>query len=248
MDLPEASCSEEGGVRYLHLGDTPWVQGCMRVRKPYAIELEYVQRMLAWLLWHEVSDSAGLAALRTVQLGLGAASLTKFCGHELGSDNTAVELNPQVIAICRSWFALAPDAARSRVLCMDALDWVQDPNNANTVDALMVDLYDHEAAGPVLDTPVFYRACRSVLKEGGLVSINLFGRSQNFEQSLVTLAQVFGRDQVWYFKPTREGNAVVLAGKGVQLPPAEVLQARCVQLRSLWQWKTSSWLKALKAA
>jgi spermidine synthase len=247
-DLPEASCSEEAGVRYLHLGDTPWVQGCMRVRKPTAIELEYVQRMLAWLLWHEASDAAALQQLHTVQLGLGAASLTKFCTQELGCDNAAVELNPQVIAICSSWFALAPETPRSRVLCGDALDWVQDPHNANTVDALMVDVYDHEAAGPVLDSAAFYRACRSVLKDGGLVSINLFGRTQNFAQSLATLQQVFGRDQVWHFMPTREGNAVVLAGKGVALPAAELLQARCVQLRSLWGWKTNTWLKALKTA
>ena len=47
LDLPSVSCSEEAGVRYLHLGDTPWVQGCMRVRKPLQIELGYVQRMLA---------------------------------------------------------------------------------------------------------------------------------------------------------------------------------------------------------
>lgn len=247
-DLPSVSCSEEAGVRYLHLGDTPWVQGCMRVRKPLTIELEYVQRMLGWLLWYEPSDSAALQQLHTVQLGLGAASLSKFCAQVLACDNTAIELNPQVIAICRSWFALGPDTARSRVRCMDAMAWVQNAQNAHSADALMVDLYDHEAAGPVLDSAEFYRACRQTLKDGGLMTVNLFGRSQNFEQSLHTLGQVFGRDQLWYFKPTREGNAVVLAGKGLSLPPVDVLQARCVQLRSLWQFKTNNWLKALKNA
>ena len=78
------------------------------------------------------------------------------------------------------------------------------------------------------------------------MTVNLFGRTQNFAQSLATLQQVFGREQVWRFMPTREGNAVVLAGKGAALPAAEVLQARCVQLRSFWGWKTTNWLKALK--
>jgi spermidine synthase len=245
-DLPSVSCSEEAGVRYLHLGDTPWVQGCMRVRKPQSIELDYVQRMMAWLLWHDVMDSAALQNLATAQLGLGAASLTKFCQHQVGSDNTAIELNEQVIAICRAWFALAPDDARHRVLCMDAMAWVQAPENAASMDALMVDLYDHEAAGPVLDSRDFYAACRSVLKDGGLLSVNLFGRSQNFERSLATLQQVFGRDQVWAFKATREGNAVVLAGKNAPLPAHDVLQARCVQLRELWQFKSATWLKQFK--
>mgnify|MGYP001373257436 FL=1 len=110
----------------------------------------------------------------------------------------------------------------------------------------MVDLYDHEAAGPVLDSRAFYAACCQVLKEGGLLSVNLFGRSQNFERSLASLQQVFGREQVWAFKPTREGNAIVLTAKGLALPSADVLQARCVQLRELWQFKSATWLKQLK--
>ena len=50
QDLPMVTVSEHAGVRYLHL-DTPWVQGAMRLSKPDAIELEYVRRMLAALLW-----------------------------------------------------------------------------------------------------------------------------------------------------------------------------------------------------
>ena len=63
--------SEEGGVRFLHFG-TEWVQGAMRLKKPNHIELEYAQQMMAWLLFIETPE-------RIVQLGLGAAALTKFC-------------------------------------------------------------------------------------------------------------------------------------------------------------------------
>ena len=55
LDLPGATLSEFDGVRYLHLGDTPWVQGAMRLRKPDVLELDYVQRMCVWLLWREAS-------------------------------------------------------------------------------------------------------------------------------------------------------------------------------------------------
>ena len=48
-ELAPATISEADGIRYLHLG-TPWVQGAMRVRKPLALELEYLQRMMAWML------------------------------------------------------------------------------------------------------------------------------------------------------------------------------------------------------
>ena len=46
------------------------------------LELEYVRRMMAWLLagatW---TLGAGGRALHAVQLGLGAAALTRFCLH-----------------------------------------------------------------------------------------------------------------------------------------------------------------------
>jgi hypothetical protein len=42
---PPATITEFEGVRSLHLG-TSWVQGAMRVAKPDAIELEYVQMMM----------------------------------------------------------------------------------------------------------------------------------------------------------------------------------------------------------
>ena len=46
---PPATLSELRGVRFLHLG-TPWVQGAMRLAKPDAIELTYVQMMMMWML------------------------------------------------------------------------------------------------------------------------------------------------------------------------------------------------------
>ena len=90
--LPEVNISEYDGVRSLHLG-TEWVQGTMTVREPFEIELEYVQRMMAWLLFVEPNSVPWRHAM---QLGLGAASLTKFCYKRLRMQTTAIELNPQV--------------------------------------------------------------------------------------------------------------------------------------------------------
>ena len=44
--LPEVHFSDHGDIRYLHLG-TDWVQGSMRMDKPFDIDLDYVQRMMA---------------------------------------------------------------------------------------------------------------------------------------------------------------------------------------------------------
>ena len=54
-DLPEVTISESAGVRYLHLG-TPWIQGAMLIDDPFAIELEYVRRMMVWMLLREPTE------------------------------------------------------------------------------------------------------------------------------------------------------------------------------------------------
>ena len=42
----------DAGVRYLHFG-SEWVQGAMRIRRPFALELAYTREMLAGLLLHD---------------------------------------------------------------------------------------------------------------------------------------------------------------------------------------------------
>ena len=91
-DLAPATVSEADGVRYLHLG-TPWVQGAMRVRKPHTLELEYIQRMMVWMLFR---DAAVVDKGHAVQLGLGAGAITRFCHRNLRMKTTAVELNPSL--------------------------------------------------------------------------------------------------------------------------------------------------------
>ena len=119
-DETAATISEIDGVRYLHLG-TPWVQGAMRIARPLEIELEYVQRMMAWMLWRPSDEIAdGLA----VQLGLGAGAITRFCHRKLRMRTLAVEINASVIAACRMWFRLPADDERLCVLHDDAARWV----------------------------------------------------------------------------------------------------------------------------
>ena len=67
------------------------------------------------------------------------------------------------------------------------------PPTCRTVDALNVDLYDHEAASPCWTTRTSMPACRSVLQHGGLMTVNLFGRRASFARSSLRIAKVFGR-------------------------------------------------------
>jgi spermidine synthase len=225
LELPPVTVSEYEGVRYLHLGSI-WVQGAMRIRQPQKVELDYIQRMLASLLWRPTSL---LGHGHAVQLGLGAGAITRFTCQQLGMTTTVVEINPAVIDIGALWFALPEQA---EVVRGNAADWLAQAA-PGSVDLLHVDLYDHEAAAPVLDSQDFYAACRQVLASGGLMSVNLFGREASFERSIARIAAAFGDDQVWSLRPTREGNTVVVAGQGVVVPDrAELIdRAAAVQQR-----------------
>ncbi len=237
-----ATLSEFDGVRFLHL-DSIWVQGAMRIRKPDQLELEYIQRMCAWMLWR---DEAQLCDGHAVQLGLGAAALTRFCHGQLKMQTTAVEINPEVIAACRQWFRLPANDARLEVINDDAGRWVLDDSRLQTVDVLNVDVYDHDAASPVLDDEAFYAACRGLLVEGGLMTVNLFGRSASFARSAARIARAFGSDQVWSLAPTKEGNTVVVAARGVVVPSREVLEQRAATIESRFKLPARKWLRLVR--
>lgn len=242
LDLPEVCFSDDGVVRHLHLG-TPWIQGSMRMDAPDEIELEYVQRMMAWLLFVPAAQVAGLHAM---QLGLGAGALTKFCFKKLHMQTTAIELNAQVVLACRQWFRLPAPSARLRVVLADAAKEISRPAHWGTVDALQVDLYDQEAAAPVLDSEAFYADCRRLLTDHGVMTVNLFGRHASFEQSLAKMAAAFGPSALWAFRPTREGNTVVLAQRSADRPPRPLLVQRARAIESQWGLPASKWLKVLQ--
>ena len=242
LDLPEVNFSDYGDVRFLHLG-TEWVQGSMLKDAPYDIELEYVQRMMAGLLF---MDAETVAKRHAMQLGLGSAALTKFCHKKLRMKTTAIEINPQVVTACRLWFKLPRDDARLTVIEADAAAEILQPAHRGTVDLLHVDLYDHEAAAPVLDDADFYANCRELLTEDGVMTVNLFGRDSSFEASLTKIAEAFGPESVWAFRPTREGNTVVLAQFEPTRPGREELLARAGSIESRWDLPAKKWLRLFK--
>src|SRR3989344_5613259 len=209
QELPEVSVSDDGEVRHLHLG-TPWIQGSMRVAEPFELELEYVQRMMAWLLF---ADLPQVSKGHAMQLGLGAGAITKFCHKKLRICTTAIELNPQVLAVCRQWFKLPPDGPKLRVVLADAAQEIKNPMWQGTVDALAVDLY---------------------------------GRASSFERSLQSMAAAFGDKALWAFKPTREGNTVVLAQKTPTRPKRAELDVQAQAIQARWDLPTTKWLRAFK--
>ncbi|MEP6609586.1 MAG: spermidine synthase [Burkholderiaceae bacterium] len=231
--------SEEHGVRYLHFG-TEWIQGGMRVARPFALELHYQRQMMAVGLFLPEPQ-------RIVQLGLGAAALTKFCWrYVVSAQIVAVELSAAVINAARGWFCLPPDDERLTVVNQDALEFISHPRGRKRADWMQVDLYDAQARGPVYDDAAFYRLCRRALRSPGVASFNLFGA--RFDPSLAAIASAFD-DRVLIMPEADAGNRIVLAFVGPPLDvPFGALERRARELEARWKLKASEWVDGLRNA
>ena len=231
--------SEQDGVRYLHFG-TEWVQGAMRIRKPDWPELEYAQQMMAWMLFIEQPR-------KIVQLGLGSATLTKFCYRQFPDATvTAVELNESVITICESMFKLPQNDERLNVVLMDALDFVYDDASHGQYDVIQCDLYDATARGPVLDTPEFYSACKDCLSDNGIMTVNLFGDHPSYNKNIKAMRFAFAH--VICLPEVHDGNVVALCFKTRPELDDAALAARAAHIVAATRLPAKSWVKGIQAA
>lgn len=193
--------SERNGVRFLHLGGAA-IQSAMRLRDPYALELEYTRAMLAFVLFHP-------APRRLALLGLGGGSIAKFIHRFLPDCRlTALEVNPEVVAASRSYFLLPEDDARLRVLTGDGAAWVRE--QVGSLDVLLVDAYDAHRIVEDLASLAFYRECARALALGGLALFNLWGSDKHYATYLERIQAAFA-GRVLLLPAEKKGNMIVLA-------------------------------------
>ena len=218
--------SEEAGVRTLHFG-SEWIQGAMRIARPWNLELDYTKEMMASLLLREGgSVAAGHPSAypsrvlredsrfprKVLLIGLGAASLTKFLyRHYPLAKLTVVEIEAGVVAAARQFFKLPEDPKRLKLVIGDGVDFVV--NVDQSYDLILVDGFDANARAGALDTLPFYQICRARLNNNGILSVNLFSRSKSFKASVERISTAFdGRALV--FPSCDSGNAIAFAANG----------------------------------
>ena len=198
---------EEAGVRSLHFG-SEWVQGAMRIARPWNLELDYTREMMASLLLREHHRYPRKVLL----IGLGAASLTKFLyRHYPLAKLTVVEIMPGVVAAARQFFKLPEDAQRLHIVIGDGAEFVLD--SQQTYDLVLVDGFDENARMGELDTVKFYQAVRALLSDKGIMAVNLLGHSRGFATSAQRICQAFD-DRAIVFPSNDSGNTIVFAAAG----------------------------------
>lgn len=202
--------SEQAGVRSLHFG-SDWVQGAMRIARPWALELDYTREMMACLALRPEHDWPR----RVLLIGLGAASLTKFLyRHRPQAKLHVVEINQGVVAAAYQFFKLPEDPARIRIEVGDGAAHVA--RSGPAYDLILVDGYDADGRSGMLDTLPFYLNCKARLADGGLLVTNLLSRRKDFARSVERLAEAFD-GRALAFPSCDSGNAVAFAAVGEPL-------------------------------
>ena len=208
---------EEAGVRTLHFG-SEWIQGAMRIARPWNLELEYTREMMSSLLLNDTPR-------KVLLIGLGAASLTKFLyRHYPLAHLTVVEIEPTVVAAARQFFKLPEDPKRLHLVIGDGAEYIL--NSSKKFDLVLVDGFDEKARTGALETLPFYQACRNRLSDSGIMAANLLTRSRGFKASAARIAEAF-EDRALVFPSSESGNAVALAvaGHPIEIPFNELKEA-----------------------
>jgi spermidine synthase len=214
--------SEQDGVRFLHFGSR-WIQGAMRIARPYKLELSYTRSMAASLLLQPVPK-------RILMVGLGTGSLLRFMyRYRPDSRITVMEIDPRVVDLRRTYFPMPDDPERVRVIVGDAAESILQGNDR--FDLALIDGFDAEARSPGLDGTRFYHACRARLARAGTLAVNLFSGSRRSRGELGRLRTAFD-GQVKVLPPCPEGNIIAFAFNGAdRMPGLAALQRRASALR-----------------
>ncbi len=221
----DINISEEAGVRYLHFS-SDWIQGAMRIARPWALELDYTREMMAGLLLRPEPQWPRSALL----IGLGAASLTKFLHrHRPDTRITVVEIEPAVVAAARQYFKLPDEDERLDIVIGDGADYMA--KTRRRFDLIMTDGYDEEARTGMLDSLPFYLNAKAALSDEGLLVANLLSSRRDFRNTIVRLTEAFD-GRALAFPSCDSGNTVAVAAAGEEIDQTlEELRENTVNLK-----------------
>lgn len=219
--------SEEDGVRYLHFG-SHWIQGAMRIARPYSLELEYTRDMMFPLLLRRNSWPRSV-----LQIGLGAASVTRFLHrHRTRATQTVVEIESAVIAAAQHHFKLPPEGPRLGITIADGSDYLASTDRS--FDLILVDGYDAKGRTGMLDTLPFYCNARAHLAADGILAANLLTRNHGYRGPFERLRAAFA-DRACALPVCESGNVVLLAAAGdaVELSARDLMARARAQKRDI---------------
>ena len=201
---------DDGSTRSLHFS-LSLIQSTMNLKEPFALELDYTQAMMSFLLFLARPQ-------RIFMLGLGGGSLAKFCWRHVGSARiTVVEIDPDVIAF-RDEFELPPDDARLTIIEGDGADHVQALGAAgDKPDVIMMDAFDRHGLSGSVSSVGFYWSVHNALSGRGIMVANLAGDKADRGEHMAMIGEAFDERVLSLSLP--DGNDIVLAFRAPGFDP-----------------------------
>lgn len=198
---------DDGRVRQLYF-TLRFLQSAMRITDPFALDLAYTRKMMAFLLFQPNPK-------RILLVGLGGGSLAKFCHRALPRAKiTAVEIDPDIIAM-GSQFALPADE-RLTVVQADAADYL--PAAEADTDVLLLDGFDVDGIAPSLGGSAFFATVRRRLRPRGILVANLAGAEESWRPCLKHLRAAF-EERVILVRVSASDNHIAFAFAEDDFPP-----------------------------
>jgi spermidine synthase len=222
--MPGIRITQEAGVRYLQFG-AHWIQGAMRVNRPWSLELEYTRDMMFPLLLRPPTWPRSV-----LLIGLGAASLTKFLHrYRPHAKLDVVEIDPLVVLAAWEFFRLPQENRKLRIEIGDGYRFMATVRKR--YDLILVDGFDAKVCAGDLDSSAFYRNCHARLAARGWLATNLVSRRGKPTASIERMGKVF--QGALLALPPNEANTIVLAtaGESVRVP-GEALYSAARKLKS----------------
>ena len=150
---------------------------------------------------------------RMLMVGLGGAAVSNCLRGwfpELKID--IVEVDGKVIEVCKKYFSLC-ESSHCRVFEEDGRVFIQNCKEQEPYDWVILDAFKSGSIPYHLKTHEFYKEIRSILKPGGVVGSNLYGRGNTLKpRDTQTFLSVFS--QIYCFEDDDQVATVAIATDG----------------------------------
>lgn len=193
------------GVRALHFGSHSR-QSTMLLDDPNLLHSLYARAMMGLLLFNDKPEDV-------LMIGLGGGTLTKYLLHQFSDCKIkVVEYRNSVLKIARSHFELPIDPRlKIKIGCGGEYISTQSKINEEMHDIIMIDAFDHDSMSTEVSSESFFDGCRALMKNDGLLAINLWGTNKDlFQQVAWNMGRVF-EWKILFLPVRKRGNIIGFA-------------------------------------
>jgi len=229
------------GERALHFGSHSR-QSSMALADPNQLNSLYAQAMMGLLLFND-------SPKEILMIGLGGGTITKFFLHQFRDCQIKViEFRSSVLKVARSHFQLPLDPRlKVKIGCGGEYMSIQSKQTEEKHDLMVIDAFDHQGMALAVSSEQFFDDCRTLLKDDGLLAINLWGTNKELFQDVTwNMGRVF-KWRILFLPVRKRGNIIGFAFReNAPKYSLKELRAKANQLEQQYQLNFPQFVKDFK--